>query len=257
MATVDMDPRPLTRERIQSVKDLLPETDGEPLETSWHRAEINLLIDSLSWHWRRRRNFYVAGNMFIHFSLKQATAKDTKKKKRYRGPDFFVVKDVDGSYEREYWWVFEEDNKFPNVIVELLSRSTAHLDRTTKKKLYEQEFRTPEYFLYDPVEVDLAGWRLVHGKYQKIVPENGMLWSEELELWLGISERSYLQKKGTWLRFFDADRKLVPTQAEAQEQELKKRERAIERQAREIARLKAKLAQKNQVSDKNDRSKSD
>lgn len=35
----------------------LPTEDGKPLGSSWHRAEINLLIETLKWHWRGRQDF--------------------------------------------------------------------------------------------------------------------------------------------------------------------------------------------------------
>lgn len=46
----------------------LPEEDGEPLESSWHRNEINLLIDILRQTWQGRKDFYVSGH-FTHQSI--------------------------------------------------------------------------------------------------------------------------------------------------------------------------------------------
>nr|WP_322505530.1 hypothetical protein [Chroococcidiopsis cubana] len=46
---------------------------------------------------------------------------------------FFVALDVDGSRERQGWVVWEEDGRYPDVIVELLSPSTAKVDRGVKK----------------------------------------------------------------------------------------------------------------------------
>jgi len=40
------------------------------------------------------------------------------------------------------------DGKYPNLIVEILSDSTAAIDRGLKKQLY-QAFRTPDYFWFD------------------------------------------------------------------------------------------------------------
>ena len=66
----------------------LAESDGEPMDSPWHRAAIDLLIDSLSHQWHDRDDFYVGGNMFVYFSADQARSRD------FRGPDFFVVLDV-------------------------------------------------------------------------------------------------------------------------------------------------------------------
>ena len=83
--------------------------------------------------------------------------------------------------------VWEEEGKYPNVIVEILSDSTARVDRTTKKELYQNTFRTPEYFWIDPNTQEFAGFILVGGTYQPISPnEIGHLWSQQLQLFLGI-----------------------------------------------------------------------
>jgi len=195
----------------------LLETDGEPLETDWHRVAIALLLEMLYFCWRGRTDFFAGGNMFIYYSEQQVRAQD------YRGPDFFCVKGVDGTSQRKYWVVWLEDGKYPDAIIELLSPRTAVIDRTTKKTLYESTFRTPEYFCYDPDARRLEGWRLNgQHRYQDIpANENGWLWSEELQLWLGTWEGSYLERSATWLRFYDDQGRLVPTRAEAAEAALK------------------------------------
>jgi Uma2 family endonuclease len=204
----------------------LPTEDGEPLESSWHRAAINLLIDALDQHWRDRTDYYAGGNMFIYYSLEQARNRD------YRGPDFFAVLDVDGSNPRDAWVVWEEDGRYPNVIVELLSPSTAEVDRTTKKRLYEQTFRTPDYFCYDPGAQTLEGWRLREGRYELLAPnEAGRLWCQELGLWLGPWEGRYLGQQAIWLRFFTPDGELIATMGEAEAQRAEAEARRAEAEA--------------------------
>src|SRR5262249_25534863 len=131
----------------------LPETDGEPLDSPWHRSAINLPIESVQFRLRGRSDFYAGGNMFIYYSARQASTLE------YRGPDFFFVKGVDGTRPRRYWLLYEEEGKYPDVIMELQSPTTAKVDRTIKKALYEQTFRTAEYFLFDPETRKLEGWR--------------------------------------------------------------------------------------------------
>ena len=209
------------------------ETDGEPLESPWHRAAINLLIDVIVWLLHGRTDYFVGGNMFLYFSNQQT------RRHQYRGPDFFFVKDVDGTRERLYWWIFEEDGRFPDVIIELLSPTTAKEDRTTKKDLYEKTFRTQEYYCYDPDTKQLEGWRLVNMRYQAITPdERGWLPCQELGLWLGTWEGSYLEKHATWLRFYDAQGQLLYTKAEAAETELARLKTEADVSEAELARLK-------------------
>ncbi len=51
---------------------------------------------------------------------------------------------------RKSWVVWREQGKYPDVIVEILSDSTANIDRKNKKTLYQNTFRTPNYFWFDP-----------------------------------------------------------------------------------------------------------
>jgi Uma2 family endonuclease len=189
----------------------LPDEDGVPLETNWHRLQINLLVDNVKQHWRDRQDFFAAGNMFIYYSLQQARTRD------YKGPDFFVVKEIDGAHDRRKWVVWEENGRYPDVIVELLSPSTAHADLGAKKRIYERTFHTPDYFCYDPDRDQLQGWRLQDTCYEALRPDaHGRLWSAELNAWIGTWDGLYLQQQAVWLRLFDADGNLIPTEAEAE-----------------------------------------
>jgi Uma2 family endonuclease len=224
----------------------LPETDGVPLESPWHYASINLLIDILTYLWRARNDFFCGGNMFLYYSLRHVRNED------FKGPDFFYVSGVDRQRQREFWVVWEEDGKYPDLIIEHLSHSTARADRTTKKELYEKTFHTQEYYCYDPYTRKLEGWVLVKGQYQAMVPnERGWLWSNVLQLWLGEWVGEYQGRPGTWLRCYDSKGQLVPIKAEAEQQRAdtaKQRADAEQRRAdsaeAELARLKASLAQK-------------
>ena len=215
----------------------LPEEDGVPLETNWHRSQMNLLIDVVRHRWRDRQDFFAGGNMFVYYSMNQVRNRD------YKGPDFFVVKDIDGSYPRQKWVVWEEDARFPNVIVELMSSSTKDEDLGSKKKLYERTFHTPNYFCYDPDDDQLLGWHLVKEYVPLEADENGRLWSSELEAWLGTWQGTYQEEEGIWLRLFDENGRLIPTRAEAEAQRAEaERQRAeAERQRAETERQKAEI----------------
>jgi Uma2 family endonuclease len=192
----------------------LVETDGEPLESEWHRYAMNLLIDAVSYHLRQRDDFYVGGNMFIYFSEEQARNRD------FRGPDFFFVEGTRREPMRPYWAVWLEGGRYPDVIIELLSPRTALVDRTTKKDVYEQVFHTAEYYCYDPITQQLEGWQLHCGHYQPLAPNaQGWLWCDRLQLWLGTWDGAYMTRQATWLRFYDAQGQVVPVFAEAAQQQ--------------------------------------
>lgn len=218
----------------------LPTKDGIPLESQWHYEEIGLMAGSLRHQWRDRTDFYCGGNMFIYYSLEQARNRD------YRGPDFYVVLDVDGSYMRGAWVVWEEGGRYPNLIVELLSPGTAQGDKTTKKALYEQTFRTPEYYCYDPETKELIGWHLSGGRYEPIPPdERGWLWSEQLGLWLGRWEGEFRRFRAVWLRFYTPEGQLVllPAEAEWERAEAERERAEAERERAETERKRAELAE--------------
>lgn len=206
----------------------LPGSDGEPLENERERLQINLGLESLNYHWRDRQDFYTGGNMFIYYTLKQALTviDEIEKPKRprtaFRGPDMFVVLNVDGSYRRQKWIVWEEEGRYPNVIFEFLSPTTRKTDLTTKKELYSQTFRTNEYFCFDYLEPEsensLLGWRIISDQYEPITPnEQGWLWSKSLQLWVGKWEGTYARDQTTWLRFYTKEGELVDYPAKAAE----------------------------------------
>jgi Uma2 family endonuclease len=215
----------------------LIETDGEPLESPWHRKGMNVLVDSVEYRYQGRNDYYVGGNMFIYFSEEQARKRD------YRGPDFFFIDGVNRWPERRYWVVWQEDGRYPDVIIELLSATTAVIDRTIKKDLYEQTFHTHEYYCYDPDTRHLEGWRLGEcRRYKPITPdERGWLWCEVLGLWLGTWTGAIVETEATWLRFYDNTGQVVPLEAEAAEHRAEQeRQRAdAERQRAEQERQRA------------------
>ncbi|MEQ8755871.1 MAG: Uma2 family endonuclease [Coleofasciculus sp. G1-WW12-02] len=178
-------------------------SDEPPLETELHLRQIILLLKSLEWLWRDRNDFYVAGNLTIYYSPRQ------RKSEHFRGPDFFVVLDTERK-TRKSWVVWDEDGKYPNVIIEILSPKTADTDKGFKKKLYQDTFRTPDYFWFDPNTLEFLGFHLVDGDYQPLEGNSqGQLWSQQLGLFLGIHQNQ--------LHFFTPEGKLVPTPEEVAE----------------------------------------
>jgi Uma2 family endonuclease len=176
-------------------------SDEPELESYLHLQQIILLLSCLEWFWRERDDFFAAGNLTIYYNEQQIKSRD------FRGPDFFVVLGTDRT-PRKSWTIWEEGGKYPNFIVEILSSSTAKVDRTEKKRLYQDVFRTPDYFWFDPDTLEFEGFHLLDGVYQPLQPNaDGWLWSQQLELYLGITQRQ--------LRFFTPEGTLVPTLQES------------------------------------------
>ena len=186
-------------------------SDEPPLETDLHRLQITILIQCLEWLWQERTNFYASGNITIYYSPRQRKSED------FRGPDFFVVLDTERK-ARKSWVVWQENGQYPNIIVEILSPKTAATDRGVKKQIYQNIFRTPDYFWFDPNTLEFVGFHLLDGEYQPLEANaEGWLWSQQLQLYLGIYNRQ--------LRFFTPEGQLVPTPQELVQQEAQRAER--------------------------------
>ena len=214
LATEDLQtqPAPAPSDAIVLPPCDLP-SDEPPLESSQHLQQILLLLKCLDWLWKDRSDYFAAGNLTVYYSARKLKSED------FRGPDFFVVLDTE-KRPRKSWTVWAEDGKYPNVIIELLSDSTAKIDRGQKKQIYQEIFRTPDYFWFDPHSLEFEGFHLVDGRYQPIpMTEQGWRWSKQLGLYLGIHQEQ--------LRFFNGEEKLVPTPEESAEAAQQQNERLM------------------------------
>ena len=198
--------------------DELPCDDGEPMETGRHREQMKLLIQSLQAYWSERTDYFVAGNMFLHY--------DPQNRRKSRGPDFFLVLDV-SNHERKSWVVWQEGMRFPDVIIELLSDTTRDINKGEKKVLYERVFRTAEYYLYDPFSQEFIGYHLRGAHYQEVQPdEQGRVYSPVTGL--------YLVPRSNWLRWLTPEGQVLPSPIELAEQQRQRAEQ--ERQRAEQAK---------------------
>ncbi|MEH2050582.1 Uma2 family endonuclease [Nostoc sp.] len=190
----------------------LPDDDGIPMESPRHKAQMDLLIDALIPWLSEREDGFIGGNMFVYYSLAQVRNKD------FKGPDFFAVFGVPKGERRS--WVVWEEGKAPDVVIELLSDSTAQADKNEKKLIYQNQMRVPEYFWYDPFNPnDLAGFSNDKGAYQPIVINaQNQLVSQSLGLALQLWQGSYKGINATWLRWAILAGELLPTPEEKERQ---------------------------------------
>jgi len=214
-----------------------PESDGEPMaETDTHRKQMMYLLDALEDCFRDDPDVYVAGNLFVYYQEGDPT--------KVVAPDVFVVKGV-LKRNRRIYQVWEEE-KGPDVVFELTSRSTRQEDLGPKKGIYEM-LGVEEYFIFDPLgehlEPRLVGLQLAEWGYRRIEGEPLVSRVLGLELWV----------EGEVLRLVDpATGEELPTSLEAQEarrraetmvsQETEAHRRAeaeVERLRAELARLRA------------------
>lgn len=202
------------------------DSDEPELETDFHRAQIDLLLRLMQWYWRHQGDVYCSGNTTVYYDEDQLTTRN------FRGPDIFVVMGVDPRPRRS-WMIWKEGGKYPDVVFELLSPSTAKTDRTTKKTLYQDIWRLPNYFWFHPDTKEFEGFKLVDHQYQAIEPNAlGHLWSDQMELFVGLHEGM--------LRLFSRSGELIPLEEEEAQAEAQQAQ-AEAQQAQERADL---LAQK-------------
>jgi hypothetical protein len=123
-----------------------------------------------------------------------------------------------------------QEGKSPDVVIELMSESTAIFDKTRKKDIYQDELQVPEYFLYDPFSGELLGYRLVGGVYHPIATDaQGGLVSQKTGLRLVQWRGEYDRIAIVWLRWATLDGVLLPTKDERAEQA----EQKVEQERRE------------------------
>ena len=208
-------------EQMPDTRELL--SDEPQMETKQHYQQLALLVSHLEWFWRDRADFFIGANLTVYYTHEQLRVR------RFCGPDFFLVRDVDPR-PRTSWVVWEEEGRYPDLIIELLSEATASVDRTEKKRLYQTVFRTPEYFWFSPLTAEFAGFRLASRWYEDIpADERGWRWSEVLGLYLGVVDGQ--------LRYFESDgaRVLGPEESALREMAQAKRERQRAEQAQSQA----------------------
>ncbi|MCX7924814.1 MAG: Uma2 family endonuclease [Fimbriimonadales bacterium] len=233
---------------LESLK--LPPGDGDRMESDWRVVSISLLDELVRQLLGEPTDYFCGGNMFIYYSIEQAKeiedyveAEEVARKPRFKGPDFFLVKGVDGTKPRDSWVVWQEGGRYPDLVVEFISSSTRRKDVDRNVKFYQKVFRTREYFWYDRRTNELKGYRLGEGgQYTEIVPNaQGRLWSEVLGAYLGVWQGKYRGRRYPWLRLYDAQGRLVPTAQEAERQRAEQERQRAEQAEQRVAELEAEL----------------
>ena len=186
----------------------LPCSDGDKMETFRHKLQMDILIETLQPWLRARSDGFVGGDMFVYYSLEQVKNKD------FKGPDFYAAIGVPKGERLS--WVCWEEGKSPDVVIELLSPSTAKYDKTKKKDIYQDSMKVNEYYWYNPFDSnDFKGFQMQSSQYQELQPNaQGNLTSHALGLQLVRWEGVYYDIAATWLRWAYPDGTLIPSREE-------------------------------------------
>lgn len=137
-----------------------PDEDGKPMAEG--DVQCSYLIyarSALRLYFQTRSDVYVAGNLFIYYE--QGNPESVV------APDVFVIFGVDNQDRRSYK-TWEEQDKTPDFVLEITSKTTRTKDQGAKKGIYAF-LGVREYFQYDPtgdyLTPQLQGLRLVEGNY--------------------------------------------------------------------------------------------
>jgi Uma2 family endonuclease len=198
-------------------EDELGVEDDKPVQSTQHREQSDLLLHLLKRVWPDRDDICIAGDLAVHYMHKQPPVV----------PDVMMVFGVPRRQRKAY--LMWKEGKRPDFVIELLSESNPTKDTVKNYSLYEQQLGVPEYVWFNPLEpTELRGFRLRGNRYEEITPDqHGRLWSEVLELYLGVHEG--------WLRLYDRHGNLILTGDEAETQQRARATQAEERAAQERA----------------------
>lgn len=154
----------MTTSFLYSVFDVdYPESDGLPMaESDATRDYLIYGVEALTSHFQDHPQVYISGNLFIYY--------EQGNPKAVVAPDVFVVFGVEKK-KRPSYKLWQENNKVPDFVIEVTSKSTASEDCGTKRGLYAY-LGVKEYFQYDPtseyLQPPLQGFRLIEGNYLQI-----------------------------------------------------------------------------------------
>ncbi len=204
----------------------------EPLYSSWAGPPPELLLDGVTPPAPVRnapavRPFAVLANVGLFSTPEEPPVV----------PDVMLSVDVrlneDLTEKKNRSYFLWRIGKAPDVVIEIVSnREGGELD--TKLRRY-QRVGVPHYVVFDPLKAlggaELRSFQLTGGKYIAV----GRPWFGDLGLTLAVWEGEFEGMSGRWLRWYDLDRRLIPTGLERAE---------AERLRAEAERLRAEIAEK-------------
>ncbi|MGB3491700.1 MAG: Uma2 family endonuclease [Elainellaceae cyanobacterium] len=237
------------RETLPSMYDLPSEAPEEPgLPDEFHDLQPQLLSATL------RLSRYASSEWFAGTDLNLYY--DVRHPQWYKRPDWFLALGVERLYDgtdlRSSYVIWQE-GVTPFIVVELLSPGTEKEDlgdRATltedapsetrdrdgnngnstlgqllsnqppqKWTVYEQILRVPYYFVFSRYTDRLRFFKLVGGSYQEqeIDARHPRFWIPELDLGIGLWHGVFEGVERQWLRWYDAQDRWIPTDAERAE----------------------------------------
>ena len=225
-------------ECIPDVTDIVID-DGAPVDGLITEKQMRLLTEPLYSSWPgpgKGRPFAVLANVgLFHTYRKPPIVPDVMLSLDVKWPEDLSQKE-NNTY---FVWVI---GKLPDVAIEIVSN---RIGREDGSKMTEYaRIGIPNYVIHDPEKLlsqEVLRMFIMRGlNYERL--KNG--WLSDIGLGLRLWQGNFEGMPGTWLRWCDRDKHVIPTGAERSEMEraLSQRERKRTRKAvQEIKRLRQKL----------------
>ena len=205
--------------------------DDEPVDNVFSEKQQRLLVEPLYSSWKPESPFMASANVGVFYSPYQPAIV----------PDMFLSLDVEPGEDvwkkqnRSYFiWKYE---KSPDVVIEIVSNKKGG-EADKKMKLYSR-MRVWYYVIFDPQQLVqdemLRIYQLSIGRY--VPKEEPFL--EEVNLGLTLWDGTYEGLHARWLRWCDADGKLIPTGGEVSKQVRQRAEQEQQRAERLASQLRA------------------
>ncbi|MGB7315633.1 MAG: Uma2 family endonuclease [Nodosilinea sp.] len=226
------DPPRSARETLPTMYDLPSEDPEEPgLPDEYHYLQPHLLSATLQLTTHAANEVFSVGDMNLYYDVDHPLW--------HKRPDWFAVVGVPRLYEgrdMRLSYVVWQERVNPFVVVELLSPGTEKEDLgqterapgtpPTKWEVYEQILRVPYYILFDRYTNNLRAFHLVGGHYQPLDFTAQSIHIPEWDISLGVWQGVYEGIERLWLRWFDAEERLILSAEERAEQAEERAEQA-------------------------------
>ncbi len=222
----------------------LPDKDDTFVQNFQEHPQSMLLTDSILAKLRKLHpdgQFIIGQDSGIYWRVPKPPEPLYKGSK---APDWFYVPNVprllNGKVRRSY--VLWKEHVPPLIALEFVSGDgREERDKTPRRGkfwVYEQAIQIPYYGIYEVEKASIEMYHLVNGTYELMVPnERGHYEIPEMKVEVGIWKGIYQDLTLPWMRWWDKDGELIPTNEEAKEMERQRAEQ--ERQAKELANQRA------------------
>ena len=221
----------------------LPAEDGTFVKNFQEHPQSILLTDSI-WPVLQRRHpdaqFTIGQDSGIYWRITDPPLRGAI------SPDWYYVPNVppllDGEMRRSY--VMWEEYLAPLLIVEFVSESEGHeRDRTPRAGkfwIYERVIKPAFYVIYEAAIAGVEVYHLVEDAFVPVLPnERNHYPIAQLGIEVGIWDGFYKNVQLPWLRIWDAEGNLLPTNEERADQNEQRANQEAQRATRLAERLRA------------------